>query len=298
MNNIFHPVCLFCAFAFVFTTETRGQQDLRKEIANLIQPVKGSIGVGVKHIESGDTLTVNGRDHFPMQSVYKFHLALAVLAGVDQGKLRLDQKILIQKEDFIPNTVSQIADKFPNGNVEITIEELIFYTITTSDNNACDILFNLVGGAKKVDDYFKSLKLSEVSIVNTEAEMHRDWEAQFNNWTTPREMVKLLALFYQEKILSPQSTSLLIKIMEQTSTGKKRIKGHLPAGTVVGHKTGMGGKDDIVSAVNDVGVVTLPSGEHFAIALFIANPKDSVEKLETVMAAISKLVFEHYVKTK
>ena len=86
--------------------------------------------------------------------------------------------------------------------------------------------------------------------------------------------------------------------MEQTATGKKRIKGHLPAGTVVAHKTGMGGKDEVISAMNDVGVVTLPSGDHFAIALFVANPKDSIETVETVMAKISKLVFDHYATTK
>ena len=41
----------------------------------------------------------------------------------------------------------------------------------------------------------------------------------------------------------------------------------------------MGGKNDIISAINDVGIVTLPSGEHFAIAFFIANPRDSVAKM-------------------
>jgi beta-lactamase class A len=83
--------------------------------------------------------------------------------------------------------------------------------------------------------------------------------------------------------------------MEQTSTGKNRIKGHLPVGTVVAHKTGMGGNDaGVISAMNDVGVVTLPSGGHFAIALFVTNPKDSIETVEAVMAKISKLFFDHY----
>ena len=109
--------------------------------------------------------------------------------------------------------------------------------------------------------------------------MHRDWNAQFNNWTSPKATVNILSLFYQNKILSSRSTAVLVKIMEETSTGKHRIKGHLPAGTVDAHKTGMGGKNDIISAINDVGIVTLPSGEHFAIAFFIANPRDSVAEM-------------------
>ena len=143
------------------------------------------------------------------------------------------------------------------------------------------------------------LGVKDIAIVNTEAEMHRDWEAQFNNWTTPEAMVHVLDLFYQRKILLPPSRDFLVKVMEQTATGKKRIRGHLPAGTVVAHKTGMGGNDaGVISAMNDVGVVTLPSGEHFAIELFVSNPKDSIETVEAVMAKISKLVFDRYATTK
>ncbi len=293
-NSFCFAASLTLSFVFLVSSEIYGQENLRKEIENLVHTVNGSIGVGVKHLESGDSLTIHGKDHFPMQSVYKFHLALAVLADVDKGKLRADQKVLIRKDDYFPDTHSPIADKYPDGNVELTISELLSYTVSTSDNNGCDILFKLVGGPKKVEEYIRGLGLRDVAIVNTEREMHQDWNAQFNNWTTPQGMVHLLDLFYQKKILSPQSRDVLVKIMEQTSTGKKRIKGHLPAGTVVAHKTGMGGNDEVISAMNDVGVVTLPSGDHFAIALFVANPKDGIETIESVMAKISKLVFDHY----
>jgi len=299
MRNLFSwAASLTISLAFLFSHKIYGQENLRKEIENLVHTVNGSVGVGVKHLESGDTLTIQGKDHFPMQSVYKFHLAMAVLADVDQGKVSMDQKVFIRKEEFIPNTVSPIADKYPDGNVALTISELLSYTVSTSDNNGCDILFKLVGGPKKVEAYIRGLGVRDVAIVNTEREMHKDWDAQFNNWTTPQGMVKLLDLFYQKKILSPQSRDFLVKIMEQTATGKKRIKGHLPAGAVVAHKTGMGGNDEVISAMNDVGVVTLPSGGHFAIALFVTNPKDSIEAVETVMAKISKLVFDHYATTK
>ena len=299
MRNFFcSAASLTISFVFLLSNEIYGQEKLRKEIENIVQTVNASFGVGIMHLESGDTLTIHGNSHFPMQSVYKFHLALAVLADVDQGKLSVDQKVFVRKEDYFP-THSPIADKYPGGNVDLTIEELLSHTVSTSDNIGCDILFKLVGGPKKVDEYIHELGVRDIAIVNTEREMHLEWDAQFNNWTTPQAMVQLLDLFYQKKILSPQSRDLLVKIMEQTSTGKKRIKGHLPAGTVVAHKTGMGGNDEgVISAMNDVGVVTLPSGDHFAIALFVSNPKDSIETVEAVMAKISKLVFDHYTTTK
>ena len=299
MRNFFcSAASLAICFVFLLGHEIYGQQKLRKEIEHIIQTLNASVGVGIRHVESGDTLTIHGNDHFPMQSVYKFHLALAVLADVDQGKLALNEKVFIRKEDYFP-THSPIADKYPDGNVKLTIGELLSHTVSTSDNIGCDILFKLVGGPKEVEAYIHGLGVRDIAIVNTEREMHQDWDAQFKNWSTPQAMAQLLHLFYQKKILSPQSSDFLVKIMEQTSTGKNRIKGHLPAGTVVAHKTGMGGNDaGVISAMNDVGVVTLPSGGHFAIALFVTNPKDSIETVEAVMASISKLVFDRFARIK
>jgi beta-lactamase class A len=285
--------------ALIFSLRVYGQEQLRPEIERIAKSINGSVGVGIKHLEKGDTLSVSGDRHFPMQSVYKFHLALAVLAQVDEGKLTTDKKILIERKDLLPNTWSPIAKKYPEGNVELTIKELLSYTVSQSDNNGCDILFRLVGGPLKVQNYIHGLGIKDVAILNTEEEMHTEWSMQFRNWTTPKAMVGLLDLFYMKKVLSPQSSALLMEVMEQTITGNKRIKGLLPMETVVGHKTGMGGTDDgYVGAINDVGVITLPNGDHLAVAFFISKTRENVEKLESAMAQISKLVFDHYAKNK
>lgn len=270
------------------------QSDLRIGIAQLLKSVDAEVGVGVKHLEKGDTFSVNGTGHFPMQSVFKFHLALAVLHEVDEGRMSLDHRVRINREDYIPNTWSPIAAKYPEGNVYISIQDLILYTVASSDNNGCDVLFRLLGGPAKVNDFIVGLGINEIAIKNTEREMHQSWDLQFKNWTTPRAMANLLDMFYKGQILSPNTTTILRKIMEETITGKHRIKGQLPEGTTVAHKTGMGGKDDIISAVNDVGVITLPNGQHVSIALFITKTSESVETLERLMAEISRKVFDYY----
>jgi beta-lactamase class A len=240
-------------------------------------------------------MSVNGNRYFPMQSVFKFHLALAVLRAVDDKKLSMDQLVLIKPEDYIPNTWSPIASKYPEGNVNMTIEDLVSYSVSSSDNNACDILFLMVGGPKKVEDYINQLGIKGISIVNTERELHQSWDLQFKNWTTPREMVNLLDIFYKGKVLSQASTAFLTSILEETITGKKRIKGLLPPDTKVAHKTGMGASNNgVIGAINDVGVVTLPNGGHVAIALFITGTSESTVVLEALMAEISKQVFDYY----
>lgn len=272
------------------------QSVLKKNIIEAIADTHGDIGVAIKHLERGDTVSYNGTRHFPMQSVYKFHLALAVMDQVDKGNLSLDRKILIRTEDFIPNTWSPIAKQYPQGNVERQMKDILFATVAQSDNNGCDILFQLVGGPKKVNDYIKKLGVTDISIQNTEGEMHQNSNLQFENWSTPQAAAQLLDLFYNRKILSDGSQAALKDIMERTTTGPKRIKGLLPTGTVVAHKTGMGAKnaEGSLSAINDIGVVTLPDGTHFAIAFFISNTKESSEKLEHLMAEISKTAYDHF----
>ena len=280
--------------AIVVSIHSYSQTELRADINQLIKTVNSKVGVGVMHLEKGDTLSMNGAGHFPMQSVYKFHQALAILHEVDEGRLSLEAKVIIDKNNYIPNTWSPIATKYPEGNTHLTIKDLISYSVASSDNNACDILFQQLGGPARVNAYIINCGINEISIKNTEREMHENWDAQFANWTTPRAMAKLLGLFYKGEIVSPKSTAVLREIMEGTITGKNRIKGLLPQGTPVAHKTGMGGKGEIISAVNDVGVITLPSGQHVSIALFITDTNENADTLEKLMAQISKKVFDHY----
>lgn len=278
------------------TSIAKAQHKLDKSIQEIIGSTHGSIGIAIKHFERGDTINYNGTRHFPMQSVYKFHLALAVMDHVDKDQLSLDKKIRIGKEDFIPNTWSPIANQYPQGNVDLEIKEILFATVAQSDNNGCDALFQLVGGPRKVNEYMKGLGVTDISIQNTEREMHQDTDLQYQNWSTPQAAVKALDLFYNGKVLSKTSQATLVDIMESTTTGPKRIKGLLSAGTVVAHKTGMGSRnaDGILSAINDIGIVTLPDGTHFAIAFFISNSKESNEQLEGIMAKISKAAYHHF----
>lgn len=297
MNSFFKSATAFIIFIeTVAITPAYSQPDLRTIIEQLTETLDGEIGVGVRHLERGDTLSVRGDDHFPMQSVFKFHLALAVLHEVDEGRLSLDQEVLIKKGDYIPNTWSPIAAKHPEGNIHMTIQDLISYTVASSDNNGCDVLFGLLGGPDKVNTYIVGLGINDLAIKNTEREMHQSWDLQFKNWTTPMAMVSLLDMFYKGQVLSIKTTALLRKILEETVTGKNRIKGLLPVGTAVAHKTGMGERNGVIGAVNDVGVITLPNGQHVSIALFITKTSENVPTLEKLMAEISKKVFNYYSK--
>lgn len=290
-------------FAFVLLFLTGSPEDLPAQdnslalqITNISKTIKGDVGVSMKHLDNGDTLSVLGKMKFPMQSVYKFALALAVFHQVDEGKLSLEQQIPIKKEAFIPNTWSPLAKAYPEGGVNIPLREILRYTVSMSDNNGCDLLFSLVGGPIVVDQYIQSIGINDMVIRNTEAEMHQHSDLQFKNWSTPIAMTKLLEIFHTKDILSKSSHDILWEMMAQNITGTKRIRGHLPEGTIVADRTGTGAKNDagIWSAVNCVGIIRLPDGKDVALSVFITNAEGDFDAVQQVIAKVAKTVYDHY----
>lgn len=292
----------FSCFYLLSSSWSQAQQvrSPAREVLAVTSAYKGNFGIAWKHVESGDSGVVNNLMRFPMQSVYKFPLALAVLDLVDNGKLKLKQKITITPDDYSPNTWSPIMKKYPNANVQLTLQEILEYMVSHSDNVACDILFRLVGGPLEAEKFIHSTGVRDIAIRFTEEEMHTTWDTQFDNWCLPGAMSLLLEKFHSGEILSRSSRALVSKMMIQTTTGPKRIKGLLPAGTVVAHKTGSGskGSDGNISALNDAGIITLPDKTHLIIVAFVAHSPEKFEDLEHAIARISKALYDHYAERR
>lgn len=291
-NLLFWIIILQCK-AISFSQNTI----LRDKITSIINAKNAKVGVSILDLSNGDTLTVNKTHHFPMQSVYKFHLALAVLDQVDKGKFSLNQNILVKKSDLLPNLYSPMREKYPEGNVNLPLSEILKYTVAQSDNSGCDLLFRLLGGPQKVNNYIHKIGVKEVNIVAPEEEMQKDWQVQYTNWSTPIAATQLLQKFYQTKILSKNSQDFLWKTMVETTTGPNKIRGLLPKETVVAHKTGFSGKNDagLTGATNDIGIIILPNGQKLAIALFVSNSTETEITNDRIIAEITKVVWDYYV---
>ena len=113
------------------------------------------------------------------------------------------------------------------------------YSISQSDNNACDILIEYAGGIKHINDYSHRLSIDSFNLSETEDGMHSSFEAVYRNWSTPSAMVRLLRTADEKELFSNKELKdFLWQTMIDTETGANKLKGMLPAKTVVGHKTG------------------------------------------------------------
>jgi beta-lactamase class A len=229
-----------------------------------------------------------------MQSVYKLPIAMAVLDAVERDKLTLQQNVRFLKSDLIsPGQHSPLRDAHPHADVDVSVEELLRLAVSESDGIASDILLRIVGGPSAVETYLHKIGISGIAVLDTEKTIGKDVQAQYRNWAEPAALVTLLRQLADHSPLSPEHTTLLIKWMTVTKTGEHRLKGMLPASTVVAHKTGTSGTDaGITHATNDIGLITLHDGRRLAIAVLIEDSPASEEVRERVVAQIARDIWE------
>jgi beta-lactamase class A len=280
----------------LFSQNTSNQQ-LKKTIESITSNKKADIGVAILTTDSlhKEGIEINGDKLFPMLSTFKFHIVLAALHKVEKDELSLQQKMYIKKEELLENTYSPFKEKYPEGNMELTLEDCMKWIVTQSDNNLTDILLRLIGGPEYVEKFINS---KDVIIKNDEEGMHKDWDSQFINNTTPNETIRLLSKFYNGKLLNKEHTKWLYTTMLDNLAGIKRLKGKLPKDVKVAHRTGTSftNKAGMTGAINNFGIIELSDKKRIYIAVFVHDTYETFENSEAIIADIAKAAYDHYNK--
>ena len=213
---------------------------------------------------------------YEMNSVLKFPQAIYVAHYLDSCDISLDRRVTVKKQDLEQDTWSPML-KMIDEEREFSYGELLALSLQQSDNNACDLLFKLCGSPREVQNYLRNLGFKNIRLKWTEKQMHRKPRRSLDNWCTPSDMAELLQWFYCER----QSSPLLMHIwnlMLNCETGNNRIKAALPPGAQLAHKTGTGfPKGKTLRGINDVGIVVMPNGDFYPIAIFIKHTKSEKE---------------------
>ena len=260
---------------------------------SLAKATPSNIAFALVNIETGDTFSHNGDAHMPTQSTIKFPLALMVLNEVDNGRLSLDSIIHISKKELPEYTYSPMRDSMGNKPGTQSIHDMLVFMTTVSDNISCYIFTRMMGGYTGVETYIKSQGVQGIHLTGNADDPIIDFSRPYENWITPKDMAVLMVKFYKGKVVSRASTDTLRQIMERTTGGAGRIKGLLPAGTVVAHKTGSSGTENgFTVAVNDIGIITLPNGNHLALAVYVSDVQGDMAAGEAIIANIARKLYD------
>src|SRR5256714_3734522 len=90
MRHLFVAATLAAALPF---------SGLPSQFEKIAPAAKGRVGVAAQLLESGETANLHGDEHFPMHSVYKLPISMAILQRVDRGELKLDQLVKVEPSD-------------------------------------------------------------------------------------------------------------------------------------------------------------------------------------------------------
>jgi beta-lactamase class A len=313
------------------TYNGQAPQGLQDELGQLWRAFPGKTGIAVQRIDGGPwSVSFRGADYFPQQSVSKLWVGLTVLDQIDQGRLTLQTPVAVTYNDF---TMFQsiVKDRVvANGAQNFTVGQLLEYSLTKSDNTANDKLLWLVGGPGVVRRTLAEKGISGIRFGPGERQMQSEiagfsWRQDLgpgNQWfdaramvsadkrrgalnayvadpmdgAKPDAMVAALAMIARGEALSAYSTKYLLDTMGRTTSGPNRLKGGLPAGWSIGHKTGTGqGFGGTQTGYNDVGIITAPDGTRYAVAVMLAETTAPNVDRMAVMSNVTRAVVRwHY----
>ena len=285
---------------FLLTSPVCAQTALQLQVRDIAADARGKVSVACALPGLPLNCDLDPHAHPPMQSVFKLPLAVTALYLVEEGKFSLEQKLRFLPSDrILPHTHSPLQDKYPDGNADVALRELLRLAISESDNVAADIVLRGIGGPAIVNGYMGSVGVTGFHLQDDEQALARDNALQYRNWFEPAGAVQLLRRISDDSPLTPEHTRMLLQWMQDASSGAERIKGELPVGTIVMQKTGSSGMQDRVSAAtNDIGLITLPDGRRLAIAIFVTDSKADDATRDAVIARIAKAAYDESAHTK
>jgi beta-lactamase class A len=251
------------------------RRNLEKEIQEIVAEVDGVVGLSIRSLSSGDTLTidVHGDMAFTQASAIKLPLLFELFRQVEEKRHTLGELTLLQESDITPG--SGVLQHLSPGQVTMSLRDYATLMVVLSDNTATNMLIDRVG-MENVNQTMRSL-----GLVNTKLQrkmMDREaWLADRENLSTPNEQARLLEIIFQQERLSLESTEALLRILSIPKNS--RIRALLPPDTRVAHKTGT-----VPGVVVDVGIVFLPDSPFIVSAMvnWLTDPDEAAEAISEI----------------
>ncbi len=272
------------------------RQRLDAELARITRSINATWGIYAKSLERGDEIAIDADRQMDTMSVIKIPLMTEVFQQVKDGRIALDTRYTVTKDDVVPGT-GVLRSLDPGATV--TTRDLITLMMIVSDNTATDILYRMVGGPDAVNKRMQALGLVKTTAAAparawfealraapSSEQFHRDAKHPFG-LSTPREIGKLLEMMERGTLVDKASSDQMLQIM-RGQLYRTRIP-RLLSGYRIPHKTG----DFLPYIGNDVGVLE-SQGNNVVLSIFTANHFGSGDTLEEAIGRIAREIGAYF----
>ncbi len=294
-DNAMHPIptrrtLLLAAAALPLLAITRaahgapaaGLADAEAQLKALEAESGGRLGVAALDTGSGACLAHRADERFPFCSSFKMMLAAAVLARSTREPGLLERRIRFTKADMVPH--APVTEQHLDDGM--TVLELCDATVRYSDNPAANLLMKVLGGPKAVTAYARSIGDKVFRLDRWETALNSAIPGDKRDTTSPAAMMRSLQSLALGKALPEAKREVLVDWLKRNTTGDTRIRAGVPAGWIVGDKTGTGAH----GTTTDIGIAWPPGRAPIVLALYYTHPDPKAKSNSELLAAATKVV--------
>ena len=263
---------------------------LQKKIKTSIVGFGGDIGIYVKNLRTGKTISINADSIFPTASIVKVPILIGVSHKLQSKELSLDS-LFIYKDSLLYKG-EDILGSFKNDET-VSLKKILMLMLTTSDNTASLWLQSIAGGGTRVNELLDSLGFSATRI-NSRTPGREINRAQFG-WgqTTPREAGILFESIYNKKFFSAEASEKMLRMLGRNFWDAEALS-QVPPTIEVFSKNGA-----VNASRSEVLLVNAPRNPYL-FCIFTKNNKDqrwdNENEAWVLTRKISKLLWETFGK--
>ncbi len=287
MNKFFSLLLFLSASILLIGQKT--DDKLQKRIQEAVQGFNGNIGIYVKNLRTGKTVTINADTIFPTASIVKVPILIGIMDKIQTGELGYDSTLIYK--DSLLYEGEDILGAFKNDE-KILLKKVMMLMLTTSDNTASLWLQSLAGKGTRINDILDSLGLI-YTRVNSRTPGREDNRAQYG-WgqTTPREMGTIFEKIYHDEIFSAAACDRMMRCLGRNYWDLNEAISQVPPYIEVFSKNGC-----VNASRSEVLLVNAPHNPYL-FCIFTKNNKDTqwthVNEAWTMARKISLMLWRYF----
>ena len=207
MRMRFLAVILFVVAAPT-TLLAQADTSLEAQLATLIQAHHGHVTVYAHDLKSGRIVAMNENVPVPTASVIKLTVLFEALKQIQEGKVHLDDKLTLTKENQVEGSGVLMFFDVPQT---LTLKDVLTMMVVVSDNTGTNLAIDYLG-LKNIDDRIQWLGLKDTWLYKKVSlppvgPMPADQKEFGLGKTTAREMAGLMERFATCNLNAPGSTA-------------------------------------------------------------------------------------------
>ena len=271
---------VFCATSLLLASgnsaSAQALDKLRGPLEQRIARHHGTVGLYIKDLTTGETLSINGRDQFPSASVIKVPILVELFHNIERGTLKLTDPLIMLAADQRPG--SGIL-QFLSTPHTLTVADAALLMTILSDNTATNLIIDKVG-IRNVNARMDSLGLKQTRLhakvflgaaTTIDTAATRKWGFGV---TTPEEMGTLFERMYRGTAVSDTASRQMLSMLRR-NFDYEEIPRLLPPGVSVAHKTGK-----LEASRSDCGIV-YNKGRDYVLCVFTKDNQDKSWRIDT-----------------